>query len=179
MPSILLVAKRDMADPFFRRAVVLVTHRAGPVPMGVILNKVTKVPLAQAIPGLERRPAPERRLYFGGPVAADGLIVAYRTPQVPEGAIEALDGVVLSSDIELVRTAVNGGRAQDVRVFMGYSSWGPGQLEAEIARGDWLLLPADAATIFDRDPETLWRDLEQQAVPKNARYPLRGSGAHS
>ncbi|QJR15872.1 YqgE/AlgH family protein [Usitatibacter palustris] len=171
IPAVLLIAKGDMVDPYFRQAVVLVTHRAGSTPMGVIINKATKVPLAEAVPRLENRPAPERRVFFGGPVPADELIVLFRSAKAPEGSIQALDGVVISSDQDVLRAAVNRERAVDVRVLLGYASWAPGQLEAEVARGDWQLLPADAATIFDSNPETMWRDLQQQLAPKNAAAP--------
>ena len=55
---------------------------------------------------------------------------------------------------------------EGLRIFIGYSGWAPGQLEAEIARGDWALKPADAAAIFDGKSEHTWP--EQQA-PDNAR----------
>jgi len=45
-----------------------------------------------------------------------------------------------------------------LRIFIGYSGWGPGQLQAEIARGDWKLAPAKSETIFDAKPEHPWPD---------------------
>jgi putative transcriptional regulator len=45
---------------------------------------------------------------------------------------------------------------EDLRVFIGYSGWGPGQLEFEIARGDWRLAPADPGAVFQKRPEHPW-----------------------
>jgi putative transcriptional regulator len=39
---------------------------------------------------------------------------------------------------------------------LGYTGWGPGQLEAEIARNDWFTVPEDPALVFDEDRDTVW-----------------------
>jgi putative transcriptional regulator len=45
---------------------------------------------------------------------------------------------------------------EGLRVYIGYSGWAPGQLEAEIARGSWKLAPADSSAIFDNKSERPW-----------------------
>jgi putative transcriptional regulator len=65
--------------------------------------------------------------------------------------------VYFSADRQLLRSLL--GRAkpmEGLRIFIGYSGWSPGQLEAEIARGDWTLAPADADAIFSRRTERPW-----------------------
>ena len=47
--------------------------------------------------------------------------------------------------------------ASRVRVFAGYSGWGPGQLEAELAEPAWIVAPAEPADVFAADPDELWR----------------------
>ena len=53
-----------------------------------------------------------------------------------------------------------------LRVYAGYSGWAPGQLQIEIARGGWHVLPADAETVFEKDPARIWPDLIQRAATK-------------
>jgi hypothetical protein len=53
--------------------------------------------------------------------------------------------------------------ARGLRVYAGYSGWGLGQLQNEMKRGDWYVLPADADTIFDKDVSRIWPDLVQRA----------------
>jgi len=47
--------------------------------------------------------------------------------------------------------------AERVRVFAGYSGWGPGQLEAELAEPAWIVAPAETSDVFAADPDELWR----------------------
>jgi hypothetical protein len=56
-----------------------------------------------------------------------------------------------------------------LRVYAGYSGWGAGQLQNELARGDWHVMPADAATVFDKDPALIWPDLIRRATTKQTR----------
>lgn len=168
---ILLIASKDLRDPFFRESVVLVTHRFGPLPMGLILNRPTGIAVATSVPEASRRAAGEV-VSFGGPVAVEDLVAVFRTTDPPPGATEVMDGVYLT----MKRQAMNALLARDpplkdLRFFAGYAAWGRGQLEAEIARGDWLYLRADPAYIFEKRTETLWRDLEPRASAKRTSAP--------
>jgi putative transcriptional regulator len=43
-----------------------------------------------------------------------------------------------------------------LRVFTGYSGWGPGQLEDEIDAGGWFLLEGQEADVLSPEPDRLW-----------------------
>lgn len=172
MPSIFLVAKKDLPDPFFYDSVVLVTHRAGPVPMGVIINRPTPIPLSRAAPDFEKSPARDQRVFFGGPVSPEVLVVVFRDATRPTDAIEVLPGVYMSSSLEVLQEILGREKpVKDLRVFAGHAAWSRGQLEGEVARGGWHLAPADAAAIFDAKPEDLWRKLERRVSTKMLRHP--------
>ena len=170
MSSIFLVARKDMPDPNFRDSVVLITHR-GSAPVGVIINRPTKFSLGESLPDLEESPVREAKLYYGGPVNAQGVVGVFRAERRPDDSVEMLAGVYMSFSKEVLREVL--GRkapANGVRIFAGHASWAPGQLEAEIARGDWHLARADVATIFATKPETLWMQMERRASASKVRY---------
>lgn len=174
MRSIFLVARKDLPDPFFRDSVVLVTHRGDAAPVGVIINKPTPVALGRKIPDLESSAAREEKVFFGGPVNIDGLVVVFRANSLPQDSIELLEGVYLSSSREVLQELLGRDRpVNSLRVYAGYAAWAPGQLEAEIARGDWHLARAEAGAIFDKKPEDLWRELERRAAAKKVRQETR------
>src|SRR5438552_18655198 len=71
--AVLLVARKDLPDPFFRDSVVLVTGRRGPAPVGVIINRPTDITLASAFPDIERLRPRATRIFFRGPVRREEL----------------------------------------------------------------------------------------------------------
>jgi len=162
MSAILLVARAELPDSNFRDSVVLVMNNIGPAPIGVIINRPTRIGVSSLFPDLERSGRLDGKLYFGGPVEIDSASFLFRADTPPEHAIKVIDGVYFSANRELLRKLLVRDKPMDgVRIFVGHSGWAPGQLEAEIARGDWTLAPADAEAIFHGKSERPWP--EQQA----------------
>jgi putative transcriptional regulator len=51
-----------------------------------------------------------------------------------------------------------------LKLYLGHSGWSPGQLQGEILRGSWILVPADAFTVFQKSPEAIWPELARIGV---------------
>jgi putative transcriptional regulator len=168
--SILLVARKNLPDPFFRDSVVLVTRSGGLVPIGVIVNRPTDVPLSRVFPDIEGLRARDETLFFGGPVMPEHVVVVFRAAVPPAEAIEVLEGVYMSLSGELLRELLGRDNpVESLRVFAGHAGWAPGQLESEVARGDWHLVNADARMVFEMKPERLWPELERRASATTVR----------
>src|SRR5205814_1133145 len=148
----------------------LVTN-AAVAPIRVIINKPLDVTLAKALPDAEKLKAREERLYFGGPVKSTDVVFIFRSKQPVESALQVLDGVYMTGS----REVLDGLLARDnpvegLRIYAGHAGWSPGQLEGEIARGDWDLLLADEASIFASKPEDLWIDMRRRVSATKVRY---------
>jgi putative transcriptional regulator len=168
--ALLLVARKDMPDPFFRNSVVLVTN-ATIAPLGVIINKPTDVKLSKALPDEKALASREDKLFFGGPVAADELVFVFRAAKRPEEALPIKDDLYFSTSKALLEKMLAREDPLDgLRVFAGHAGWGPGQLEGEIQRGDWYLAPADAGIVFSAKPEGLWPELYSRTAATKVRY---------
>jgi putative transcriptional regulator len=162
--SLFIVARPELPDRNFGDSVVLVTHPGMGGPIGVIINKPTDVPLAVLFPDNDRLANLPDRIFRGGPVSPMAISFVFRAPQKPEDALEILDGIYYSNDRELLATLLARDKpVEGLRVFAGYSGWAPGQLENEVTRGDWGLLPPDAKTIFEMKPERVWPELNAKA----------------
>ena len=162
LTTILLVARAELPDSNFKDSVVLVMNNIGPAPAGVITNRPTRIAVSRLFPDVERIAQLDDKLYFGGPVETALVSFLFRADTPPEHATQVLDGVHFSTNGELLRKLLGRDKPMDgLRIFIGHSGWAPGQLEAEIARGDWALAPAETDTIFDRKSEHPWP--EQQA----------------
>ena len=174
--SILLVAARHMMDPNFARTVVLVMFPTDSVPSGVILNRPSRVMLRDVWPDDTQRQGRTDTLFIGGPVEPDGLLFLFRMTPSPERAWWAIDDVYFSGDGDLLETLLETHAPDPAqRFFAGYAGWAPGQLENEIARGDWHVLAADPNVIYDTELATLWQRIYQRAtLPRAHGSPLQG-----
>jgi putative transcriptional regulator len=157
LTAILLIARDELRDPNFSDAVVLVMNHLGPAPVGLVINRPTEVPVARLFPHLKRLETLPDKVYFGGPVELGSVWFLFRASRPPEHAVQAFGSIYLSADRELLLQLLARDKPMDkLRIFIGHSGWGPGQLEAEIAQGSWRLEHADADTIFQRKSEHRW-----------------------
>jgi putative transcriptional regulator len=155
--AILLVARAELPDSRFKNAVVLVMNNIASAPAGLIINRPTRIGVSSLFPDVERLAKLEDKVYFGGPVEIEAVSFLFRADTQPEHAIQILDGVYLSTNEGLLRKLLGREKPMEgLKIFIGYSGWGPGQLQAEIERGDWTPAPADARAIFDVKPEHPW-----------------------
>jgi putative transcriptional regulator len=157
LTAMLLVARAELPDPNFKGSVVLVMNHIAAAPVGVIVNRPTRIPVARLFPELQRLAPLDDKVYFGGPVDIESIYFLFRAAKPPEDATEVVDGVYVSTSRELLRELLSRDKPMEgLRVFFGFAGWAPGQLEREIARGDWTLAPAAASAIFDGKSERPW-----------------------
>jgi putative transcriptional regulator len=157
----LIIAMPDMGDPRFERAVILICAHSASGAMGLILNQ--PVPelrfqdlLAQLnIPRGDQ--ARDIRLLIGGPVERGRGFVLHSTDYQSGKATTAVGDVYgMTTTLDVLEALGHGrGPLQAVMAF-GYSGWGEGQLEAEIARNDWLIGEASDRLIFGAEEARKW-----------------------
>ena len=169
--AIFLVASPELSDPNFRETVVLVTHPREGAPWGVIINRPLEHPLSEVFTDIETLKERKDVLFLGGPVSRGGLVFLVRTREPPPRAVEVLHGVYFVGDVEWIEGMLRRpGPTRGVRVYAGYAGWAPGQLQVEIARGGWRVLPADAAMVFDTEPGRIWPELIRRATTKRTHF---------
>jgi putative transcriptional regulator len=169
--GVFLVAKRELQDPNFRETVVLVTQpRQGP-PWGVIINRPLGHPLSEVIPDHPTLKERNDVLFFGGPVLPQGLIFLVRGSNPPKRATIVLHDAFFTGDVDFIETLLRRpDPTRGLRVYSGYAGWGLGQLQNEIERGGWHVVPADSETIFDMDPARIWPELIKRAATKHTSF---------
>jgi putative transcriptional regulator len=157
LTAILIVAGDELPDSDFANAVVLVMNNLAPAPVGIIINRPMPMPVSRLFPELKRLAQVRDKVYFGGPVELGSLWFLIRATTPPEHAVQACDGVFLSGDRKLLLKLLGRDKPMDgLRIFLGHAGWAPGQLEAEIANGDWTLRRAEPEAIFDGKSEHGW-----------------------
>ena len=165
LTTILLVARADMPDSNFKDSVVLVMNNIAAAPAGFIINRPTRITVASIFPDLPHLAGIDAKVYFGGPVEITSVSFLFRADTAPENAFAVLDGIYLSTNGELLRKLLSRKHPMEgLRIFVGYSGWARGQLEAELGRGDWKLAPANAGAIFDGKSERPWPEPDTPGV---------------
>lgn len=160
-----LVASRTLVDPSFAETVVLMLAYDDRHALGLVINRPTRMRLAAVLPNVEALRGRDDRLHLGGPVARDVVLLLIRAAKASAKAEPVFGHVYLSGSMETLRTMLaRHGQDDRFRAFAGYAGWGPGQLDGEIARGDWYVMPADAAALFDVASEDVWRTLVDRAA---------------
>lgn len=155
-----LVAAPKMRDPRFRQTVILLAEHSAEGSLGFIINKRTKMTIADVLPELELDVL-THALYFGGPVQPSRIMYVYSDSDHP-GEQGLIRGVYWGADYDDLKGILSRKDENALRVFFGYAGWGPGQLEFEISLHDWQLIPASADHIFSQDSENLWYLLNRE-----------------
>jgi putative transcriptional regulator len=150
----LLLASPTLEDPNFLRSVVLVAEHTDEGAMGLVLNRPADVTVGDSAPELEELVDSREPIYVGGPVQPTAVIVlAAFTDPGAAGLLISDDVGFLSAQLDLADSAAV---TQRTRVFAGHAGWGPGQLDEEMEREDWIVETPRPDELFATDPEGLW-----------------------
>lgn len=163
----LLVATPDLRDPNFSRAVVLMLEHGDEGALGVVLNRPVEVRVADVLADWADHAAAPGCLFLGGPVSPNAVIGLGRGSGP---AFEELFGGLGTLDLDLHPAQVP--ELEELRIFIGYSGWSPGQLELELSAGGWLVLDRTDEDAFSPDPSGLWPRVLRRQGGRTAMFAL-------
>jgi putative transcriptional regulator len=125
--------------------------------MGVVLNRVSNVAVADAVPPIAALAGDGAFVHVGGPVQPQAVVVIADFVEPQRAGALVLDTIgFLPGDVE---DETELGELRSVRVFAGYAGWAPGQLEEELEEQSWVVLTARESDVFTTAPEALWADV--------------------
>lgn len=171
----LLVAQPMLGDPNFDRSVVLMVEHTPDGAMGLVINRPTDLPVRAALPVWEPFVTPPEVLHVGGPVEERSGWCLARLARLAPGAEQAGflpvlgDLGLLDLDVEPADVAA---RILAARLYAGYSGWGPGQLDHELAEDAWIVVDAVASDPFLADADELWQRILLRQGGRLARLSL-------
>ena len=180
-PGMFLVATRALDDYHFGQSIVYLVEHGEEGTMGLIVNRSSGSQLSQAVPDLESQQAADHVLYYGGPVGLPLVLILLRNPLATDGVTHVAADVYISSDREVIEDLLAADTTDsELRFYIGHSGWAAGQLDFELERGSWHVVPADADMIFSADTDSLWErlieKLEPQGIQVENRSPLPPAG---
>lgn len=155
--GVFLVATDQIQEGNFYRTVILLLTYGEEGAVGVIVNRPSSLPLQRLLPDARIPARNDISVWQGGPVDPGRMLYLVHSEEDLKGAARAFGDIHMSHDRTLLDRVLRKKKFRGkVRIIAGYAGWAPGQLEGEIRRGGWLVVPATAADVFTDDPLGLW-----------------------
>jgi len=158
-----LIAATHLRDGNFYKAVVLILEHNAEGAMGLVLNRPMDANVSEALASHFEMPESADLLFNGGPVETNALLILHNSIDYDQEHEPIVPGVFVgtSPDVfdKVAASVGDPGSGFRFRIYAGYSGWGEGQLEQEMARGDWFALPADSDIVFRDNPYEIWEDV--------------------
>lgn len=145
-PGVVLVSRENLKDPNFDATVVLICVYNKEGAYGLVLNRPSHMPLSEMFDGfngVDRR----KKIYVGGPVRQEELQILQITDSPAGESHRVCERVHLGGHWENIDPLLEKDD-RSTRIFLGYSGWGPGQLEFEIRAGAWEVFLLDVSRLL-------------------------------
>ena len=162
-----LIAMPGMGDERFIKSVVYLCEHSSRGALGIVINKPSDINLKHLFDKVElplgRPDLVDEPVFQGGPIATERGFVLHEpvfageasSPQesVYASTMTIPGGLEMTTSKDVLEALSTGAGPKKVLVSLGYSQWGEGQLESELAENSWLTVGADASVIFDTPVE--------------------------
>lgn len=155
----ILLAEPFMVDPNFKRSVVLLCdHTKEEGTVGFVLNKNLGLQINELILDF---PAFDAEVFYGGPVQTDSIHYIHNAGDILDDSTKVVDGVWWGGDFEKLKFLITSDLIQphNIRFFVGYSGWSPGQLSKEMGSGSWVISEMFANYLFKSEAASLWQQV--------------------
>ena len=151
----------QLADPNFRRAVILVVHHDEASTFGLVLNREVELSIRELCESLEFdwNGKTSAEVAWGGPVDSNTGWLLFQDDldtEIEDEQISRLNGELCFAGSMDVLQQLAERPPQDLRIFLGYAGWGEGQLESELAQGAWVVAPLSPDVVFDVPADEMW-----------------------
>ena len=161
-----LIAMPHLSETFFEKTVIYICDHGPRGAMGMVINRpLASGKVAVVLESLGLTPTGGLEVmdvYFGGPVQPTLGFVLHSSEYSIDDTEQISKRISLSTNALIFKDIQNGQGPTDFRFTLGYAGWGAGQIEREIANGDWLVVPARPEFIFEKPDRAKWQDAARQ-----------------
>jgi putative transcriptional regulator len=184
-----LVAAPGLRDPNFARSLVLMAEHKPEGSLGFVVNRPSRVTVGEVLdqvdPALraeaERNDRADASVMVGGPVQPERLWILHRADSVPaeEGGVVLAGALAVGGSRELLEILVRAPAPGPFLLLLGYSGWGPLQVEREVGAGGWIPLPFEESLVFDVPLEARWDEAVKRFGLTPGGFSVSGGGAQA
>ncbi|MDG1160028.1 MAG: YqgE/AlgH family protein [Flavobacteriales bacterium] len=154
-PGKILIAEPFLADPYFKRSVVLLCEHSDEGSFGFVLNNYIEMDLDQL---MDQLPNIDTRISIGGPVKNSNLFYIHSLGNKIENSVPIAEGIYMGGDFDALQHLLKLGKLDrnQIRFFVGYSGWSANQLNEELEQNSWIVGEAAADLLMNTQVEDLW-----------------------
>jgi putative transcriptional regulator len=148
-----LIAMPAMEDPYFSKSLIYIAEHNDQGALGLIVNRPIDMSLATLFKKIdvefETETLANLPVFFGGPVQTDRGFVLHRPVGEWQSTLAVNENIGLTTSRDVLQAVARDGHPSEMMVTLGYSGWGAGQLEHELAQNAWLTVPAAPRILFE------------------------------
>ena len=150
-----LIAEPFLHGKYFGRSVILITDVGDNGAVGLILNKPLTYDLGDFFPELKDY---DFSVFLGGPLQTGMLYYVHTLGNLLSDSIQIKDNIYWGGDFEKLMELIKNKKVKhhQIRFFLGYSGWSPGQLEQELEEKSWVVSEITNAEIMEEEIPDLW-----------------------
>ncbi len=178
----LLVASKQLKDSNFYKTVVLIVEDNENGSMGLVLNRPSSILVNHALSEHFQLPESAELVHVGGPVEPAALFILHNLEELSHDGTGVIPGVWLGNSGEAFEDVLKSSDSHQpgvrFRVFCGCAGWSPGQLEGELAHGDWHVAPAIKSIVFAEDPYEIYEQMLQVVFESHRIVPHTSPNPH-
>ena len=154
----LLVSEPALIDFYFKQSIVLLAEHNDEGSFGLIINKPIDIKFNDIIKNFPKFEAP---VYLGGPVKTDNLFVLHKMGDIIENSFKVMNGLYWGGDLELIKELIATKKAgpDDMKFYLGFSSWAPEQLNNEMLQKSWIVMRGNMSNVFETNPTHMWSNI--------------------
>lgn len=160
-PGTILIADPFLKDPNFLRTVIFLCEHREEGSFGFVLNRRLDYVISDLMTDLGGCDFP---VFYGGPVQQNTIHFLHRCPGLITGGEQVTEEIYWGGEFGEVVNLLADKRLQatDIRLFLGYSGWGEGQLKDEFKQNTWLATYASSGLVFGDDETVVWKNALKQ-----------------
>ncbi|MDX9882352.1 MAG: YqgE/AlgH family protein [Prolixibacteraceae bacterium] len=153
----ILIAEPFLPGSYFNRSIILLASYSEKGAVGFILNKPVDFPIRDLFDDL---PGFDTEVYLGGPVSTDSVYFIHSLGDRIPGSTHIKETLYWGGDIDVLKDQIRSGAVatSQIRFFIGYSGWAPGQLEEEIRENSWLVSEMRQSEVMRNSEQELWEE---------------------
>ena len=164
----IICALPQLNDIFFSKSIIYLTHHNKDGAVGIVLNhKIMKIKAAQIfqklnIANVSKNVETDFLFHIGGPINQNNGFILHTKDYESKNTMKVSKQVKLTCSTEIISDIAQNKGPKQFFISLGYSGWGPGQLENEIKQNSWINLNEELDLLFEIDPEKKWKNALQK-----------------